>query len=67
MSHGLTAAYLSKKSSISQTRSRTTGTCGSGSTVTRSTPRWVTLVWQARRYLPLMYIAQEPQIDDRQQ
>ena len=33
MSHGLMYSYLAKKSSMSQTRSLTSGRCGSGSTV----------------------------------
>ena len=33
MSHGLMYSYLAKKSSMSQTRSLTSGRCGMGSTV----------------------------------
>ena len=36
MSHGLTYSYLAKKSSMSQTRSLTSGRCGMGSTVITS-------------------------------
>ena len=67
MSQGLTYSYLAKKSLMSQTRSLTSGRCGMGSTVITSACRWRRLVWQASRYLPLMYIAHEPQMEARQQ
>ena len=34
---------------------------------TSSVCRCLTLVWQASRYRPLMYIAHEPQMEARQQ
>ncbi len=67
MSQGLTYSYLAKKSLMSQTRSLRSGRCGMGSTVITSACTWRRLVWQARRYLPLTYIAHEPQIEARQQ
>ena len=67
MSQGFTYSYLAKKSLMSQTRSLTSGRCGMGSTVMTSACTWRRLVWQASRYLPLMYIAHEPQMDARQQ